>query len=272
MLCDVCGDPGPPPVKTVSDGYQYGYDAAHRVFTRSSKAPEEPRRAGARYQSVLVTDCGQVQPPEAPGSVNPVACPGAECAVGAATGYWTNAWSKRVAPDPEPVFTMRGRYCRVDFPPVPVRAVSAAAQDHVRKHVDANRPVVQPGTRTLVNYPTIVSTRDPGEVTFAIAQPLPGVVQVRPTFSWSFIGPDTSASAVGAGRPYDGTSPRTAPAGYYLTALFPHSGTATVTLTATWTGTVTVADLDPVELDPLVFTETVQLPVQQRRPVLVDPY
>jgi len=155
---------------------------------------------------------------------------------------------------------------------VTVGQVSAAAGEYLRKHVQPAVPVVQPGQHSLVNFPNIVSTADAGPQTFAITVPLPGTVTATPTYRWRFTGPDqTITTAEGTGRTYDGTSPRTGPADYYLTATFRRHGTGHIELTATWTGTATVQNNPPVPLDPLALTTATDLQVEQLRPVLLDP-
>jgi len=246
-LKDVCDSP----VRTVDDGYEYSYEGASRSFQGVSRT-KVAGKPGATYLSQYVIDCGQPQPPADPqgGDVGALDCARAACQAGPLRGRWMVIWVKQTAPVNEPVFTAAGRFCQVVQPPIPVVDITAAARDYVREHMDPALPMVQPGERTLVNFPNIVSTPDAGERTFAIAEPLPE----------------------GVGRPYDGTSPRTGPAGHYLTATFRHSGTGQIELTATWTGTVTVQANAPVPLDPLVFAQDADLVVEQRRPVLLDPH
>ncbi len=272
--CGTARCPSPAPVKTLDDGYEYSYEGASRSFQGVSRT-KVAGKPGATYMSQYVIDCGQPQPPADPqgGDVGALDCARAACQAGPLRGRWMVIWVKQTAPVNEPVFTAAGRFCQVVQPPIPVVDITAAARDYVREHMDPALPMVQPGERTLVNFPNIVSTPDAGEQTFAIAEPLPGIVTVRPTYAWQFISPDGSTThAEGVGRPYDGTSPRTGPAGHYLTATFRHSGTGQIELTATWTGTVTVQANAPVPLDPLVFAQDADLVVEQRRPVLLDPH
>ncbi len=262
------------PVRTVDDGYEYSYNEASRSFTGVSRA-KVAGKPGAMYITKYVIDCGQPQPPNDPqsGDLGGLDCARAACQAGELQGRWMVVWARQTAPVDEPVYTAAGRFCQVVRPPIPVADVSAAASEYLREHLDPAIPVVQPGERTLVNFPNIVSTPDAGEQTFAITQPLPGVVTVRPTYVWRFTGPDGATTAAeGVGRTYDGTSPRTGPAGHYLTATFRRSGTGRIELTATWTGTVTVQANPAVALDPLVFDQAADLLVEQHRPVLLDPH
>jgi hypothetical protein len=257
----------PPPVRTVSNGYTYSYDAASRTFVGVEKFGVAGK-PGASYDVVDVIDCGIVTPPNGGANARPLDCQRAQCRAGARIGRWIIAWYRETAPVPAPAWTNGGRHCAVATDPIPLPAVEAAAAEHLRKTVAPALPIVQPGAVTLVNFPTIVSTRDPGPLNFAIALPLPGVVDVTPAFTWSFTDPTGPVSAAsGAGTAFDGTPPATP--GHYLTHEFVGPGTATVAVTETWTGTVTVPGVDPVALDPLPLTNTVALAVHENRPVLV---
>ena len=256
----------PPPVRTVSNGYTYSYDAASRTFTGVEHFGVAGK-AGVTYAVADVLDCGIAAPPDG-GLPADGDCQRARCQAGARVGRWIIAWYRETAPVPAPVWVNGGRHCAAATDPIPLAAVEAAAAEHLRKTVAPAVPVVQPDAVTLVNFPTIVSTRDPGPLDFAIDLPLPGLVQVAPAFGWTFDDPaGTSTSATGAGTPFDGTPPATP--GHYLTHVFTGPGIAAVSVTETWTGTVTVPGVDPVALDPLPLTNTVDLAVHENRPVLV---
>jgi hypothetical protein len=261
----------PPPVRTVSNGYTYSYDAASRTFLGVERFGVAAV-AGAAHASYVVRDvidCGIVTPPDG-GAVQPGAldCQRARCQVGARAGRWIIVWFRETAPVVAARWTNGGRHCQAATDPIPLEAVDAAAAEHLRKLVDPAVPIVQPGAVTLVNFPTIVSTRDPGPVAFGIDLPLPGAVAVSPAFIWTFTDPDGSTStAAGTGTAFDGTPPSTP--GHYLTKVFATPGTATVSVTETWTGTVTVDGVGPVALDPLPLTRAVALAVHENRPVLV---
>ena len=261
------------PVKTTSDGYRYTYDAATRSFIGRTefKAKQDPR---ARYDTQYVIDCGQPQPPDAPATFdNGLDCAGAQCTIGPDNGRWMIVWSKQVAPVFDIVYTQIGRFCDIIRPPIPLADVITAVHEDIRKHFKPAVPVIQPAQNTLVNFPNIISTTDAGPQSFPITQPLPGTVNIHPTYTWTYTGPDgAQGNATGVGTPYDGTSPRTGPPDYYLTATFRHSGTGTITLTVTWEGTVTVGTNAPVDLDALVFDQTADLLIEQRRAVLLDPH
>ncbi len=261
LLCE-------PPVKVVSDGYAYSYDRAGRYFLGTARFGTAGGATAASYDVVPVIDCGlRVTPPGA-GELAPTDCPRAVCQVGAAVGRWVILFSRETAPDAVLAWTRGARRCAVVTAPIPLAAVEAAAAEHLARTVPAAVPVIQPGALTLVAFPTIVSTPDPGPTGFGITLPLPGLVAVTPTFGWTFTDPDgTTTPGTGAGTAFDGTAPSTP--GYYLTHAFTTAGTGTVAVAETWTGTVTVDGVGPVALDPLVTTRAAQLIVRENRPVLV---
>jgi len=277
-LRQACVDP---PVEVVGSGYSYSYDRGRRVFVGTSRVAVTGGPVGAVFEVAEVVDCGLAGPPGTGGvgDAGPVDCVRARCPAPTAgvVGRWVLVYSRQTAPVVAVRWTQVGRRCVVVTPDIPLAAVTAAVGEHLRKVVGITGPVVQPGQVTLVAFPTIVSTPDPGATGFAIAEPLPGAVAVIPAFGWTFTDPDgttttttaatTGTAGSGAGRLYDGTLPSTP--GYYLTHPFTHPGTGSVTVTETWTGSVTVPGVGPVALDPLVLTRTAQLTVRENRPVLI---
>ena len=145
---------------------------------------------------------------------------------------------------------------------------------------------VHPGGRTLVNLPTIVSTSYPEgvgapaellsleearvRIPIDIEKPgenLTGEIIAQADFVWRFEGAGT---ATGRGRPYvEGKTPQNSP-GYYTTGTFTDTGSRSISLTATWTGEVTVETLAPEEIEPVVRESTVELEVVESRARLSD--
>lgn len=134
---------------------------------------------------------------------------------------------------------------------------------------------LKPNPETLVNLPTVVSTDYPAEKTFDITVPpsagrtlpLTGSINAHAAFTWTF---EDGTTATGAGKPYDGTDPASNP-GYYLTNTFRTAGHHTVTLSVTWTGTITVQTLAPQAFDPVTFTATAGVDVVENNPVNTAP-
>ncbi len=259
---------GRPPVKVVSNGYTYSYNHAGRYFLGTASFGTSGGELGATYRVVQVIDCGQAVPDPGGDGLVVTDCPRAVCRVGAAVGRWVILFSRETAPVAVLAWTRGARRCAVVTAPIPLAAVEAAAAEYLARTVPAAVPVIQPGAVTLVAFPTIVSTPDPGPTGFAITLPLPGLVKVTPAFTWTFTDPDgTTTPGQGAGTAFDGTAPSTP--GYYLTHAFTTAGTGTVAVAETWTGTVTVDGVGPVALDPLVLTRGARLVVRENRPVLV---
>jgi hypothetical protein len=147
--------------------------------------------------------------------------------------------------------------------------------------------------RTLVNLSTIVSTRypanvgnlgddviefnpeaDPPNITIegqvdGKVEPFIYTIRADAAINWTFEGGNPQ-TAEGRGRAFDGTLPEDAPAGHYVTAQFQRAGTYSISLGATWTGTVTV-DGRTEEMEPVVIaavTEPIQ--VSEAESVIVD--
>ncbi len=141
---------------------------------------------------------------------------------------------------------------------VPLAEIAYQFQYEIERRLPKPDVDLRPQPRTLVNLPTVVSTDYPSDKTFAITVPpsagrtipLTGTINAHADFTWTF---EDGGTASGKGRPYDGTDPSAHP-GYYLTNTFHTVGQHTVTLTVTWTGTITVAGLAPETFDPVTFT------------------
>ena len=245
----------------------------------SSRGPWEPERRpgspsgppGVTYRTAVSSVCGPPLPPDG-GEDTGADCAASACTVGATPGRNLRVWTRQQTPAVGPWQLRPELFCSTPpGPPVTRAQVAAAAREYIEKRVSPGTPDITPTGHTLVNFPNIVSTNAAGPVAFDVTVPLPGHIEATPGYAWTFTDSQgTTTTATDTGRPYDGTSPRVP--GYYLTATFTHSGPATVTLRTTWTATVTVQDQPPVVLDPIVFQNTVGIDVQQRRPVLIDPY
>ncbi len=126
---------------------------------------------------------------------------------------------------------------------------------------------VAPDGGALVNLPVLVWTDPSEDLSFAIDQPLPGRVSASPEYDWTFSDGTTGS---GVGRPFEAALAPSQVPDYYLHTTYRRPGPADVTLNATWSGTVTVQDLAPVPIEPLVYRATEQFPVREARTVLVD--
>lgn len=158
---------------------------------------------------------------------------------------------------------------------VPIQDVGYDFQYAIERRLHPPVIELRPRPQTLVNLPTIVSTDYPTEKTFTITVPpsadrtipLTGSINAHAEMTWTF---EDGTTAAGAGRPYDGTDPTTHP-DHYLTNTFQTAGHHTVTLTVTWTGTITVDTLAPEPFDPVTLTATAGVDVLESHPVLKAP-
>jgi hypothetical protein len=100
-----------------------------------------------------------------------------------------------------------------------------------------------------------------------VQQPVPGQLVATPSFSWKF---DDGTVVTGAGVPYDGTDPRTAPSHYVSHTYAAAQAQASVTLTVTWNATFTAAGqtftIAPLVMPPIRTTFS----VHEARSVLVN--
>jgi hypothetical protein len=180
--------------------------------------------------------------------------------------FWT--FSRPVTPAGSD-WSLSGQQCmpgeeRVDLADVEAE-IRRIVEDRFR---EIARPTVTlaPPTAGLVNLPVLAWTEDPGEVTLDFEQPLPGTVTASPTYEWSWSNGSTS---YGPGMPYtDSVSPTRTP-DRYVHAVFNRNGSASVELTVTWAGSVTVPGLPPVEITPLVYSAPAAFDVREARAQLV---
>lgn len=170
---------------------------------------------------------------------------------------------------------LQGEDCLATPVWVPIEQVGYQFQYEIERLLPKPSIELKPNPETLVNLPTVVSTDYPTEKTFAITVPpsagrtipLTGTINAHAEMTWTF---EDGTTATGAGKPYDGTDPATNP-GYYLTNTFRTAGHHTVTLTVTWTGTITVDTLAPQAFDPVTFTATAGVDVVENHPVNTAP-
>jgi hypothetical protein len=159
--------------------------------------------------------------------------------------------------------------------PGELRVDLADVEAEIRRVVEEKfREIVQPTIQLsprnggLVNLPVLAWTDDRGEVTLDIEQPLPGTVRATPSYAWTW---SNGTTATGPGIPYSpGISP-TAQPDRYVHAVYRQRGEASVTLTVTWEGDVSVPGVPPVDIEPLVYSVPASLAIREARAELVDP-
>jgi hypothetical protein len=131
---------------------------------------------------------------------------------------------------------------------------------------------LQPGDRAVVNLPLIAHTDAPGQTQFTVEQaPFPTITitaNVRWRWSW---GDGSSESTTWPGRAYDGTDPRTSPGHYVDHAYAAPSASTSIGVTASWTGTYSIAGGNPTPINGAVQrTTTHALPVSEYAATLTD--
>jgi len=184
------------------------------------------------------------------------------------TQFWV--FSRPLDP-PGSSWTLQGTQCV----PGELRVDLADVEAEIRRVVEEKfREIVQPTIQLsprnggLVNLPVLAWTDDRGEVTLDIEQPLPGTVRATPSYEWTW---SNGTTATGPGIPYSpGISP-TAQPDRYVHAVYRQRGEASVTLTVTWEGDVSVPGVPPVDIEPLVYSVPASLAIREARAELVDP-
>lgn len=145
----------------------------------------------------------------------------------------------------------------------------AGVREEVTRRVPHPALVVQPADSAVVGLPTLVHTPVVEPVSFDVSLPLPGTVRAIPHYDWAF-GDGAGATDAGPGRAYDGTSPREAPAGYYVAHTYTAPAPAvTITLTVTWVVTFTPSGGPTLDAGTLTLTAATSLPVAEAPSELV---
>ena len=248
---------------TTSSGIGWHYSAEEQAFFRtpSSFAVDA---GGPELQWSFVPACDGNTPGGSFDACSAALCTTADGEPGMT--FWT--FSRPVIPT-DSDWTMSGQQCmpgeeRVDLAEVEAE-IRRIVEDRFR---EIARPTVTlaPPAGGLVNRPVLAWTQDAGEVTLSFEQPLPGSVTASPSYEWAW---SNGAVSYGPGIPYtDDVSPTRAP-DRYVHAVFATDGNASVELTVTWTGAVTVPGLPPVDISPLVYSAPATFDVREARAQLV---
>jgi len=144
-----------------------------------------------------------------------------------------------------------------------VADVQALARQQIEKEVSHPKiTVAPPGGKTLVNIPTIFSAPEPKPVTLAITTPVPGTITAIPEYTWDF---DDDLTGVGAGTPYTASVDPAKHPDSYLHAVYLKGGPKHIVATLTWKVTFALEGTNPVDLAPIVFTNTTDVQVMTAR-------
>ena len=249
---------------TRDNGIGWYYSATQRAFFRTPASFHPGSDAPDLEWSYVPTCDGNT-----PGGNGDV-CGAALCtAAGDEPGVTFWVFSRPVDP-PDSPWTNTGTQCipgeqRVDLADVEAQ-IRRIIEDRFREIAEPSVEVAPPNAG-LVNVPVLAWTSDPGDVTLQIEQPLPGEVRASPSYQWQW---SNGVTSTGPGRAYtSGLSPTRTP-DHYVHAVFDQRGDASVTLTVTWTGDVTVPGLPPIDIEPLIYTAPAGFTILEARAHLVD--
>ncbi len=248
---------------TTSSGIGWHYSAEEEAFFRTPTSVAVDS-SGPELQWSFVPACTGNAPDGSFDACATAVCTTSEGEVGIT--FWL--FSRPVTP-PDSAWSLSGQQCMLGQERVDLADVEAEIRRIIE---DRFREIAQPTVSLappaggLVNLPVLAWTEDAGEVTLSFEQPLPGTVTASPTFEWAWSNGSTS---YGPGIPYtESVSPTRSP-DRYVHAVFDGDGDASVELTVTWTGQVTVPGLPPVEISPLGYTAPAAFAVREARTQLV---
>jgi hypothetical protein len=249
---------------TTNTGIGWYYSAEHRAFFRGPESFVQVSDVPDTEWTSVPTCTGN--DPSGGGDV----CAAALCTTAdgePGVSFWV--FSRPLDP-PGSSWSLEGTQCvpgerRVDLADVEAE-ILRIVEDKFRQIAEPEI-VLAPQASGLVNLPVLAWTEDPGPVTLEIEQPLPGVISASPTYEWLW---SNGTTATGPGRPYSPAMSPTDDSSSYVSSVFEQRGEASVALTVTWRGTVTVPGVPAVDISPLVYTASAGLPIEEARSVLVD--
>lgn len=264
-LCEVPG------IEVGRDGIGYEYDSVTKTLhpDEFEVTGEETTNKGTTWETKYVRTCDNFSSDSELSS-----CGDVGCTANGVESYLTTVMRRETASHPWEEWPNRGEECAPAEPgqgPISMRQVEISITQIIEDHYSRiSRPKikVEPSPTAIVNLPVIASTPHQGSVGFDIQEPIPGRVEASPTYSWSW---SNGAHSSGPGRAYDGTNPSTNTGHYPVSATYSNAGGGSVTLTATWHLTLSLAGMDPIaDIEPLVYEETASFNVRNAKTVLVD--
>lgn len=126
-------------------------------------------------------------------------------------------------------------------------------------------PILLQPTDAIINLPVLASTDPRPPVVIPITDPVSGMAEATPEFTWAFA---EGAAAHGPGLAYDGTSPTENP-GYYVGYTYRTLGSPSIGLTVTWRVTFTIPGYPAVPLEDVVRTASATTNVRSATSELV---
>jgi hypothetical protein len=231
---------------------------------------------GVQYEYFYQTDCPGSPPVTAGGDVGDLNCnqTGTSCAN--AGGILLLVWYRVVGTNGPPIES-RTPICsqgnnKVTVPDLLI--ILDPRVDNYLKTQELDKPTVfaQPSKNALVNLPTIFSTPDTGTLEMPFLDPMPGTLEIVPSYAWDF-GDGSSNTASAPGVPYDGTDPQKNPDHYPVLHTFQQPAGYQVTATVTWTATTLhidgVGDIAVTD-KTRVFTGVLPVAAHEAHAVLVS--
>ena len=277
--CGLVNCTGGGDVGTTTTGFKYVYtnNAFYKIPTQGP-APGgfDEGDSGVDYEFFYQMDCAGAPAVSATGDVGDLSCnqTGTPCAN--AGGVLLLVWYRVVGSGAAPTES-RTPLCSQGNDKVTVPDLLNILDpevDHYMQTMDVDKPVVtaQPATSALVNLPTVFSTPDSGTLEMPFLLPMPGTLELVPTYSWDF-GDAGSDNPTSPGIPYDGTDPQTHGDHYPVLHTFRQAGDYDVRATVTWTATTLhidgIGDI-PVTDKTRAFTGALDLTAHEARAVLVS--
>lgn len=176
-------------------------------------------------------------------------------------GPWTNTGQRICTTGSTPV----GAPPVTARPPTDAELAARARQDTNHYPVDPPMLTINPSAPAIVQLPTILSTQhqaayDQQQIELGVHE----TVRITPHWQWHLDDPsDPILDATTSGQPYDHTDPDTHPE-HYLLHIWHTRGAKTVTLTVTWTATLTRHDTGTTITLPGATVKTAGSTIQVR--------
>jgi len=176
-------------------------------------------------------------------------------------GPWTNTGQRICTTGSTPV----GAPPVIARPPTDAELAARARQDTNHYPVDPPTLTINPSAPAIVQLPTILSTQhqaayDQQQIELGVHE----TVRITPHWQWHLDDPsDPILDATTSGQSYDHTDPDTHPE-HYLLHIWHTRGAKTVTLTVTWTATLTRHDTGTTITLPGATVKTASSTIQVR--------
>lgn len=264
-------------VSTTTSGFRYVFNGSAffqvPISTGGNTISTDPK---VKYEYFYQTDCPGAAPVTAGGDIGDLSCNQDGTACANSGGILLLVWYRPEGSNDAPVASPNP-ICTQGNTKITLPQLTTIIDTHVIDYLqnkDLNQPSisVQPAQTALVNLPTIMSmTPDSGQLQVPILDPIPGTLDLVPTYSWDF-GDGAAGTPTVAGRPYDGTNPEAEPLHYPVQHTFRKADTFQVKGSVTWTATTLhLPGFGDFPINQThVFDATANIPVHEAHAVLVS--